>query len=128
MSVTIVRIDSFPKAESPAKGKRPNRDTKKPIAKCSHDPAQNGTNRKIAEMAFYSEEGRKLTGIEKEGKVIYKIAGDNLAGRKLTLDFADHKDIKFKMGEKTITNEECFLLEMGGNNESIELYAEFIIK
>lgn len=94
----------------------------------------------ITKFEFFDLRDQKIEGIDKEGKVKLQLEGKNLDGKQLVIDFLDQNNIKFYYpaveenqteGEnktKEITNEYCLLLDMNGDKETIELYAEFIIK
>jgi hypothetical protein len=128
MSVTVIKKATKEKLESPIKSKKSSHHTKESTKKCPTKKSKKEPKREITEMNFYSEDGQKIFEIDREGKVIFKIIGENLTGRKLELDFSDHNDIKFKYEDKEITDGDLFLVEMNGNIESINLLAEFIIK
>lgn len=81
---------------------------------------------KIKSSGFFDENNVKIEGIKKSGKVYLKIQGENLSGRKLLIDLSTHRDITFKQNGIEISKEESLLVDMVGNDISLELYAELI--
>lgn len=97
--------------------------------RCNTEKALKKNRGKNVEMGFYSGEA-KITEIEKEGNVTFKIKGTNLSGWQFKLNFDDQEDINLIYnGEKDpIKPGDYFFIVMHGDELDLSLKAEFKIK
>ncbi len=77
----------------------------------------------IVSCGFYDEKGKKISGVDKEGNVLFKIVYKNPDGMKVLVDGFETKDIELEYNKEKITD--AHYLELSANEKEIELFAKF---
>ncbi|NND94654.1 MAG: hypothetical protein HKN45_07275, partial [Flavobacteriales bacterium] len=75
---------------------------------------------RIIEVFFSNESGQKIQEIKTEEKVQLVVKTENMSGEDLVIDLPDNAGI-FKLGGEEVTDEKVLVLNVGSDEEKIEL-------
>jgi hypothetical protein len=111
MAVSIKNIDEIKATEAPEIEKKENSSNKKGHHCKSKSEKMKKPKLKIVSIDFFSEDGKRIEGIDKEQTVVLKMNYEKPGGYALMIDLGQSDDYYFEFDGKAIKENERLLLK-----------------